>query len=283
MKRYLALLLGAALALLGSGAAQAQRTFDIVPRDLYTDQLRQNGNSITFCYNPDGMAGAFEKELAETIGAVLLVDVELYAINNPQVRTHPLDYRLPYIPEQIFVLLAENCDAMLGYVLSRNAPDWVLLSRPYLSTGNVLVTRNPALKALTDLPLDQAIGSRSLALSDNRLSSYLRALPADKRWVRQPFYDNQKVLDRLNDGRVGAAVIWEPALYFATEGDPEAAGYHLLPLPFPDRRTDIGIATRSNNTYLNGILGEAIAELIADGTLAEMVDRYHLGPTSVPQ
>lgn len=283
MKRYLALLLGVALALLGTGAAQAQRTFDIVPRDLYTDQLRQNGNSITFCYNPDGMAGAFEKELAETIGAVLLVDVALYAINNPQVRTHPLDYRLPYIPEQIFVLLAENCDAMLGYVLSRNAPDWVLLSRPYLSTGNVLVTRNPELKALTDLPLDQTIGSRSLALSDNRLSSYLRALPADKRWVRQPFYDNQKVLDRLNDGRVGAAVIWEPALYFATEGDPEAAGYHLLPLPFPDRRTDIGIATRSNNTYLNGILGEAIAELIADGTLAEMVDRYHLGPTSVPQ
>lgn len=283
MKRYLALLLGAAVALLCTGAAQAQRTFDIVPRDLYTDQLRQNGNSITFCYNPDGMAGAFEKELAETIGSVLLVDVELYAINNPQVRTHPLDYRLPYIPEQIFVLLAENCDAMLGYVLSRNAPDWVLLTRPYLSTGNVLVTRNAELKSLADLPLDQAIGSRSLSLSDNRLLSYLRALPADKRWVRQPFYDNQKVLDRLSDGRVGAAVIWEPALYFATEGDPEAAGYHLLPPAFPDRRTDIGIATRSNNTYLNGILGEAIGELISDGTLAEMVDRYHLGPTSVPQ
>ncbi|GLQ08762.1 hypothetical protein GCM10007913_06940 [Devosia yakushimensis] len=283
MKRYLALLLGAVLALLCTGAAQAQRTFDIVPRDLYTDQLRQNGNSITFCYNPDGMAGAFEKELAETIGSVLLVDVELYPINNPQVRTHPLDYRLPYIPEQIFVLLAENCDAMLGYVLSRNAPDWVLLTRPYLSTGNVLVTRNAELKSLADLPLDQAIGSRSLSLSDNRLLSYLRALPADKRWVRQPFYDNQKVLDRLNDGRVGAAVIWEPALYFATAGDPEAAGYHLLPLAFPDRRTDIGIVTRSNNTYLNGILGEAIGELISDGTLAEMVDRYHLGPTSVPQ
>lgn len=283
MKRYLALLLGAAVALLCTGAALAQRTFDIVPRDLYTDQLRQNGNSITFCYNPDGMAGAFEKELAETIGSVLLVDVELYPINNPQVRTHPLDYRLPYIPEQIFVLLAENCDAMLGYVLSRNAPDWVLLTRPYLSTGNVLVTRNAELKSLADLPLDEAIGSRSLSLSDNRLLSYLRALPADKRWVRQPFYDNQKVLDRLNDGRVGAAVIWEPALYFATEGDPEAAGYHLLPLAFPDRRTDIGIATRSNNTYLNGILGEAIGELISDGTLAEMVDRYHLGPTSVPQ
>lgn len=264
-------------------SAQAQRLDDIVPRDLYTESLRRSGNSITICYNPRAMTGEFDAALADAIGAVLLVDVKLTDMGDGRIPTHPLDYRLPYLPETLFVLLAEQCDAIMGYVLSRTAPDWVLLTRPYLSTGSLLVTRNQALNSLEDLPLDQKIGSRSLALSDNRLSSFLLARPADRRWQRLVYYDNQKLLDRLDDGSVSAAVIWEPALYYATEGDPIARGYKVLPLPFPDRKTEIGLATRSNNTYLNSILGDAISELIEDGTLQRLIDEYHLGPTSLPQ
>nr|WP_230989551.1 transporter substrate-binding domain-containing protein [Devosia faecipullorum] len=170
----------------------------------------------------------------------------------------------------------------MGYVLASSVPDWLLLTRPYLSTGNLLITRQP-IAELADLPLDQRIGTRSMSVSDNRLQSYLSTLPQDQRWKRSTLYHNQRILEQLDSGEIGAAVIWEPAVYFATNGDPEAAGYHTLPLPFVDRRTDIGLATRSNNTYLNSALGEAIAELIADGTLADMIDEFHLGPTSLPQ
>src|SRR5690606_20714041 len=110
-----------------------------------------------------------------------------------------------------------------------------------------------------------------------------RSLPETKRWVRRPYYNNERVLEKLNDGSIGAALVWEPALYFATNGDPEAAGYHQLPLPLQERRPEIATATRSHNTYLNSIPGAAIEELIADGTLAEMIDRHHLGPSSLPQ
>lgn len=271
------------LALFWSAGAQAQRLEDVVPRDLYTDSLRQNGNAIDMCYNPRAMTGEFDAALADAIGSVLLVDVKLVDMGDGRIPTHPLDYRLPYLPEQMFIFLAEQCDAVMGYVLSRSAPDWVLLTRPYLSTGNLLITRSAALKSIEDLPLDQKIGSRSLALSDNRLASFLNARPAERRWQRLPYFDNQKLLQRVDDGTVGAAVIWEPALYYATGGDPVAKGYKLLPLPFPDRRTEIGIATRSNNTYLNSILGDAITELTQDGTLQQLIDQYHLGPTSLPQ
>lgn len=268
---------------LSAGAVQAQPIIDVVPRDLYSDTLRQNGNSITFCYNPDGMMAGFEKELAEAVSSVLLVDPVLAATPNGRMPTNPLDYRLPFLPDAIFILLAEKCDVLMGYVLSRSAPDWALLTRPYLSTGNLLITRDPVLASIEDVPLDQRIGSRSLSVSDNRLQSFLAARPADKRWKRATLYNNARILEQLESNEIGAAVIWEPALYFATKGDPAAAGYKILPLPFVDRRTDIGMATRSSNTYLNSILGEAIGELISDGTLAEMIARYNLGPTSLPQ
>lgn len=277
-------LLAAALTVaLATSPAMAQTNIDVVPRDLYTDSLRQNGNSITFCYNPAGMMAGFEQELAETIGSVLLVDVNLVPMLNERIPTHPLDYRLPYIPNALFILLAESCDVMMGYVLARSLPDWVLVTRPYMSTANVLVTKLPDISSIEELPLDQRIGTRSLSVSDNRVQAYLATLPADKRWKRSTLYHNQRILENLDDGRVGAAVIWEPALYFATKGDPEAAGYRILPLPFVDRRTDIGMATRSNNTYLNSILGDALGELIADGTLNDMLQSYNLGPTSLPQ
>lgn len=271
------------LAFLMSSGAYAQPLEDVIPRDLYTDELRQNGNSITFCYNPDGMMAEFEAELADIIGSVLLVNVEINPLDGSLIPTKPLDYRLPFLPEQIFLLLAEECDAIIGYVLSRSVPEWVLLTRPYLSTPSMLIVKDTAINTIEDVPLDQVIGSRSLALSDNRLSSFIRARPEDRRWKRTPYYDNRKLLDRLDDGTVSAAVIWAPALYYATDGDPEAAGYHALPLPFPDNRTQFGIATRSNNTYLNSILGDAIAELVNDGTIAEMSERHNLGPDNLPE
>ncbi|ODT50113.1 transporter substrate-binding domain-containing protein [Devosia sp. 63-57] len=263
--------------------AQAQPVLDVVPRDLYTDTLRQDGNSITFCYNPDGMMAGFEQELAQSIASVLLVEPNLVAMTNPRIPTNPLDYRLPWLEDALFILLAEKCDVIMGYVLATSVPDWILLTRPYLSTGNLLVTKQEGIATIDDLPLDQRIGTRSLSVSDNRLQSFLNTRPKDQRWKRATLYHNQRILEQLESGEIGAAVIWEPALYFATDGDPEAAGYHILPLPFVDRRTDIGMATRSNNTYLNSILGDAIGELINDGTLADLVDQFHLGPTSVPQ
>jgi len=281
--RHLMLIAAMLAGLAGTTSVQAQRMQDVVPRDLYTEQLRQNGNSITICYNARAMTAQFDVALADAIGSVLLADVRPVDMGDGRIPTHPLDYRLPYLPETLFVLLAEQCDAIMGYVLSRTAPDWVLLSRPYLSTGNLLVTGNAAFNSIEDIPFDRKLGSRSLALSDNRLWAFLQSRPAGRRWQRFTYYDNQKLLDRLNDGTVAAAVIWEPALYFSTNGDPAAQGYKILPLPFPDRLTEIGLATRSNNTYLNSIFGDAISELIKDGTLQQLIDQYHLGPNSLPK
>ncbi|NGP17217.1 substrate-binding periplasmic protein [Devosia aurantiaca] len=265
-----------------AGSVAAQPLTDVVPRDLYTDRLRQDGNSISFCYNPQGMMAEFEQELAQVIGSVLLVEPKLITMDNPRIPTNPLDYRLPFLEEAIFILLAEQCDVIMGYVLATSVPDWLLLTRPYLSTGNLLVTKLPDIATIDDLPKDQRIGTRSMSVSDNRLQAYIATLPADQRWKRSTLYHNQRLLEQMESGEIGAAVIWAPALYYATDGAPEAAGYHILPLPFADRKTEIGLATRSNNTYLNSILGDAIGELIADGTLQDLAESFNLGPDSVP-
>ncbi|MDT8858126.1 hypothetical protein RNZ50_24450 [Paracoccaceae bacterium Fryx2] len=52
----------------------------------------------------------------------------------------------------------------------------------------------------------------------------------------------------------------------------------LASLPFEVKLIEIGIATRSQDTWLNTLLGDGIATLIADGTLDTLLQAHHLQP-----
>jgi polar amino acid transport system substrate-binding protein len=258
-------------------AASAQEV-QYIPRDLYSEQLLRDGNTITFCYNPDGMMADFEIELAEAIGSVLLVEANAVPLPNTQLTTPPLDYRLPLMPEQLFIVFAETCDALLGYALSASNPEWLSSTRPYMQTGTVVVVKDAAYQSLEDVPLDRPIGARAMSPSDNRLIGFIQARPEAQRWRRFPYYDNQIVMQRVLDDTLGAGIVWEPALYFFTDGDPAAAGFRILDLPFQTPSVDIGISTRSDNSYLNTTLSTAIEELVADGTIERLLQEHHLAP-----
>jgi ABC-type amino acid transport substrate-binding protein len=70
---------------------------------------------------------------------------------------------------------------------------------------------------------------------------------------------------------VAAAFVWEPALYRATGGNPEAAGIHVVPPPFALQPTELGIGLRSNDSFLSVTLGQAIDSLRADGTIDRLL------------
>lgn len=260
-----------------SAAALAQ-PLEIVPRDLYTERMRQEGNKLVFCINPEGVLAQFERDLAETIGQSLLADIEFYEVGERDWPTRPLpyDYRIVLTEQQMYIMLMQECDGFMGFLLSASNPSWMTITAPYIRARTVLVTR-AGTEGLQQVPHGDAIGVRMMAAGDNRLIQYLAARPEDQRWRRTPYPDNALMLERLADGTIGAGMIWEYGLFGATEGDPAAAGYeYTYELPFPVDPIEVGIATRAEDTYLNGMLSDAIAALTADGTIDDLLRRNGL-------
>lgn len=264
-----------------SGGAQAQRGGGgepaPLPREFFEDRLDREGDTIVFCVNEDAMMADFERDLAEEIGNALLLNVEIYNVDPPRP-TIPLDYRLPLIPEQLFLVLVDYCNAMFGFTLSQGYQDYLSITRPYMDTDYALVFRSDQYQRLTDVPLDERIGTRSMNNGDIALTSYLRTLPENQRWRRSVYFDNEILIERLLDGTIGAAVIWKPAVYFATEGDPESAGLRLLPVPFAVAPTQIGLGMLAGDDFVRTSLDEAIAVLVEEGVVAELLARHHLVP-----
>ncbi|NDV01192.1 transporter substrate-binding domain-containing protein [Pseudoroseicyclus tamaricis] len=258
-----------------STAAAAQE--GIISRDIYQDRLRNDGNKITFCYNPFGMMAGFERELAETLGMALLAEVDFFEISRGDLQTiqSEYDYRIPLTVDQIFYMFVQYCDAFMGFLVNDRNPEWVTVSRPYLSAETVIFSRDEDADEIGDLPGDTRIGTRMMAPGDAQLINFLSAQRAD--WTRVPYYDNALVLERIEDGSNTAGMMWLPGLLNATGGDPEAAGYHILPqMPFQVRSVDVGIATRAQDSFLNTTLSDAIAALQADGTIEAMLVAHDL-------
>lgn len=258
-------------------SALAQDDPIFIPRDTFGEHRLQEGNALTLCYNSSGMMADFEVDLARAIGDVLLLEAQAVRLPDANITTPPLDFRLPLLGEQVYIMLAERCAAIMGFGLGDSVPEWLLVTRPYVETRTVLVTMDPAIRTLADLPFDRPIGARGMSVADNRLINFLQARPADQRWRRFPFFSNQVVLDKLRDGSIGVGLIWEPALYYATGGDPEGEGFYILEdMPFAAPAVELGIATRSDERYLNEQLSGAIAALQADGTIDRLLRAHNL-------
>jgi len=271
----------AALVCFASGAANAQGV-EIPPRDTYQDRGRGGqGSKVALCVNGAAMMASFEAALARELASALLLTAEVIEVKTWRP-TEPLDYRLPLIFEEIYVLFAEQCDGFMGFTLAQGYPEWMTITRPYLTTRTILVTTSADYRKLADIPVNQPLGTRILGGVDNQVIMYLQSLPEKGRWRRLSYYNNKVLIDRLRDGTVAAAFVWEPALYRATGGKPEAAGLHIIPSPFEPMQTDLGIALRSQDAFLSVTLGQAIDSLRADGTIDRLLAEHGLAAPKPP-
>jgi polar amino acid transport system substrate-binding protein len=250
---------------------------DLPPRDVYIERGRSTGDTIALCVNGAAMMAPFEKDLALEIAARLLLAPKVIEVKTWHP-TEPLDYRLPFGFDELYIEFAERCDGFMGFSLAQGYPSWLIITRPYLSTRMVLATVEPEYRRMSDIPPTSALGTRMLGAVDNQLILYLQALPEKNRWKRIPYFNNKILIDRLVDRTVAGAFVWEPALYLATSGAPAAAGIHTIPPPFELLQTEFGIGLRSNDSYLSVALGQAIDSLRADGTIDRLLVEHSLAP-----
>ena len=268
----------AALLCMASSAASAQ---EVPPRDVYQERGRGQSNKVALCVNGDAMLASFESALARELASVLLLTPTVIEIKAWRP-TEPLDYRLPLMLEEIYIQFAERCDGFMGFTLAQGYPEWMMVTRPYLVTRTVIATNATNVRKLADVPVNRPLGTRILGGVDNQVIMYLQSLPEKSRWSRLAYYNNKVLIDRLLDGTVAAAFVWEPALYRATGGKPEAAGLHVIPSPFALYETELGIAVRAHDKFLSAMLGQAIEALRADGTIDRLLVEHGLAAPKGP-
>ncbi|MGD9739108.1 MAG: substrate-binding periplasmic protein [Bauldia sp.] len=249
-----------------------------VSDDEIRNQRRVTGNSITFCVNSGSLLAPFERELAAEIASALLLEYEIFEVVT-EPPTAPYDFRLMLDDVSIFRLLARSCDAIMGYTLLTNYPDWIRPGPVYLTTEAVLVARSGEFGTFGELPPTSTIGTRTMSLSDNYLTAYLRTLPESRRPGRNTYLTNLQIMERLADRSVDAALVWAPALY-AYEAAHDAAGaFEILPgVPFGAEPTQFVLAVRPQEQFIELSLSQAVQALTASGTIERLAIEHGLVP-----
>ncbi|MBJ7576782.1 transporter substrate-binding domain-containing protein [Devosia sp. MC532] len=250
---------------------------DVENRGLYEERPRREGNRIAFCIRPVGPLARFETEVAEKIGQMLLTQVRTFTPNlrGFPVRPTAYDYILGMTDEQMFIMMAEQCDVVMGMHLTSFVPEWLRISRPYLTSEIIAVSRDPGVRTLDDLDATKSIGTQSNAAGDAALVSHFKTLPADKVPQRVTFRTNEALVTALAEGSIDAALIWEGAA-LAGMDEHQQQFHRLDQLPFPITEVMVGGAVRTPDTFLGALIDEAIAALEANGTLRALAERHNL-------
>lgn len=174
-------------------------------------------------------------------------------------------------------LLDGQCDVALGAAIEPGAmddeaeiADRVIYSRPYYSSGYVLVTRQngPQARSLAELQGDKSrrLGAEAGSVADYQLRQ--------RGYLRRLFRTQLSALKSLSDGGIDYAYLWANAGW-TVHTSPELQ-VELVPGYKPEDHWNIAVALRCGEAELKRHVDEALDQLIADGTVARALAGYHV-------
>ncbi|MCW5697504.1 MAG: hypothetical protein KIS96_12330 [Bauldia sp.] len=262
-----------------AAAMAAPPTFAQVGADVpseFLDFSRRSGDRIRFCINMASVTAPFDRAVAQAIADSVLLEPDIYEVTDLDP-PRPLDYRFTLEEIELYIVVNNECDALMGYPLPQvgAVPDWLTVTRPYHLTGVAFVVGSRG-RTLRDLPPGAAIGSRVGATETMLLRGFLDSAGSTWRW--RAFSANDRLVEDAVDGVVAAAFVWEPALMLATGGDPAASGLALAEPPFPIPPVAFAVALPSNRMFLRSLIDPVIDALRADGTIDALAVEHGLSP-----
>jgi len=234
-----------------------------------------NQSEFRYCVDPRDPSWQVDGEIADAIAQALLLEPKRYVV--------PSEYVIEDLTK-VYAILLEDCDVYMGFKLIPDGyPDWVTLTRPYEQVGYEYVTAKPDLKALADLPAGRPVAGTVGTTATIRLSTYVMALPIEKRWPVFPFGTDALALSSLLDGTADIAVVWGPSFWDKQQHDPAYAPLHIIDSkPLPATTLGVGGLLLKQNAFLRTQVDQAIAALVADGTIKAIVDKYKYPATVTP-
>jgi polar amino acid transport system substrate-binding protein len=236
--------------------------------------------ALTYCIDARDPDQPVARKIAAAIAAALLLEAKEYVIGDDP-RTEDMSGE---DLDDTYRTLLQHCDVFFGFKLVPDAyPEWLTITRPYYRSTYVYVAADPAWKSLGDMPATRAIGATVGTSADMRLSQYLLAVRANKRWDKYPMSSDEAAVRAVISGTTGAALVWAPALWALRKSDAVVAKLpEMAPSPLPVSTADVGAILLSKQAFLRSSLDQAIASLTADGTIAAILKEEGFPGTAVP-
>jgi ABC-type amino acid transport substrate-binding protein len=182
-------------------------------------------------------------------------------------------------------LIDGRCDLAFGEPIDPDAmaddepmAGKVIHSRPYYATGYVLVRRKegPNARSLAELKGDRSrrLGAEAGSVADYRL--------AQRGYLRRLYRNQLATLKSAADGDIDFAYLWANAGWTLHASPDLAARLEIVPGIEPEDRWDIAVAMRRGDVELKRQVDAALGSLIADGTVARNLARYHVPDPAWP-
>ncbi|WP_435101461.1 substrate-binding periplasmic protein [Arhodomonas sp. AD133] len=240
----------------------------------------QSGPEIRFCIDKRNPTWSTQKAIAEEIALSLGRPTEFYVTHKASEAS---GYQVASTRKEFLVHLATHCDAYMGLPGSTTAAfdypadEEMLASRPYYRTSFVLVSRDPDVSSLTNLPSD------ALLALQGRGVPYLLLMTTRPDSVQvKRFQSTEAIVSALLAGEVDHGVVYAPQLYAQVE-DPAAEGLHVHPVTsLPNMDWYVFVGLRSDRPTLRQKFDDAIVRLLENGRLARILADHSL-PTEVFQ
>jgi polar amino acid transport system substrate-binding protein len=241
---------------------------------------RETNATLRYCVDARDPDSAVARKIAAAVAGALLLRAEEFLIGNDP-RTEDMSGE---DLDDTYRTLIQHCDVFFGFKLVPNAyPEWVTITRPYYRSTYVFVAADPAWQSLGDIPSTRAIGATIGTAADMRLSQYLLALPADKRWDKYPMSSDDAALQAVIRGTTGAALVWAPALWALRKTDAAVARLReVASAPLPVSTADVGAILLSKQVFLRSSLDQAITSLTSDGTIAAVLKDENFPGSAIP-
>ena len=166
------------------------------------------------------------------------------------------------------------CDLVMGLTISGDDhhmdPNGLEFTKPFMSTGFVLVTQGPARKAKT-LDDIKRMNLRVGLPAYSPMSEYA----VEHGIAHDTFFQNYRVVDALIRGEVDAAMIWSGAISQAKLDRPEAefelaTGY----VPIEEMRWNSAWVVKRREIDFKKFIDDAFTEMLKTGEIKRIVERY---------
>jgi ABC-type amino acid transport substrate-binding protein len=170
-------------------------------------------------------------------------------------------------------ILKKRCDVFLG--MSDSGDDDMLMgqlafTKPYVGMGYVLVVQGKAADKKSLVELKDANIKVGVSMS-TPIDDYLfsRNIP------RSLYLDNRRILQGMANGEIDAGMVWGTAISVARQEYPNAK-FHMVDgyVPEPDQRWNLNFVVRKQDKSLMKFIDDAVADMLANGRMKQIVESY---------
>ncbi|MDB5623898.1 MAG: transporter substrate-binding protein [Devosia sp.] len=231
--------------------------------------------SFRFCVDPRDPGWEFDKAIGQAIAESLLLEPQMHVVADTNERAEFND---------LYRHLLADCAIYFGFKLFAGGyPEWVTVTRAYYETGYVFVGKAPTPPTLGDIAPGEVLGVTIGSAADFRLVQFNNARPAEQRWRRFPMSTDLQALEAVLSGEAAAALVWGPSFYALSKTRAEIAALEIIasPAPLSLPPVAIGGVLLSRDTFLRNTIDQAIAALVADGVVDELLTQLSM-PGSAP-